>query len=332
MQNEIPEKVKLVVRNGESQADFARRLFMEAARVAGMPLLEQVSFADYMIKSGEHLFVGKDEKPRLKWLEDPSPKDNNPLVSDKEWKAKHGQWHTHVLGDFNKEELKRRQVYYVLGGGVLGSMLETAAGDTIIVDLNIVYDKNQYTVEKAQQILQPLIDDAIKIYSAIEIKFYITWTAGGGDYTKWEIIGAKDGFVNVLLCKNINKNEKDSTPVTQTYYAETGEIETANIFLIEGHLYGFEQRNLAHELGHRFGIVAHYGVSIRGFDLGNITSDISINKAIVMLRNNLIIKGVDWGRPTNLRPERYTFLPSHKLGPTTYDYLRSGAMRLARKK
>lgn len=126
MQNEIPEKVSLVVRGGESQADFARHIFMEAARLAGLPLSEQVSFADDMIKSGEHLFVGKDEKPRLRWQSDPTPKDKDPLISDAEWKKKYGTRHTHILGDFNKQEMKRRQSYYVLGGGVLGSRVEVS--------------------------------------------------------------------------------------------------------------------------------------------------------------------------------------------------------------
>lgn len=335
MPYEIPETVRLKIKVGESQLDYARRIFMEAARLAGMPLLEQGYFANDMIENGNQLFKKseKDNTPRLHWFEDPSPKDNDQLVTDLEWKKKQGKWHTHVLGNYPTEELKRRQFYYQLYGGVLGSLQEIPDNtDTIIVDLNIVYDKEHYTLETAQKKLKLLTDDAIKVYSSIEIKFYITWTAGGGDYTKWEIIGAKAGFVNVLLCKNMDKNEDKSTAVTQTYYADSGELETENIFLIEGNLYPFEQRNLAHELGHRFGIVAHYGVSILGYDFGNATSDTSINKAIVMMRNNLVIKGVDWGRPIRMDPERYTFSSKHKLGPTTYDYMRAGAAALARKK
>jgi hypothetical protein len=62
---DIPEKVSLVVRKDESQANFARRIFIEAARLAGMPLSEQMSFAEYMIQSGGHLLKGKDSIPRL---------------------------------------------------------------------------------------------------------------------------------------------------------------------------------------------------------------------------------------------------------------------------
>lgn len=106
MEYEIPERVSLTVRNGESQADFTRRILMEAARLAGMPLLEQTAYADEMMKSGGHLFNGKDNRPRLQWVEDPSPQDGDPLISDQEWKKKYGQIHTHRLREFDREDLR----------------------------------------------------------------------------------------------------------------------------------------------------------------------------------------------------------------------------------
>lgn len=168
MPYEIPETVTLKIKVGESQLSFARRIFMEAARLAGMPLLEQGYFATDMIENGNQIFIKseKDNTPRLHWFEDPSPKDNDQLVTNLEWKKKQGKWHTHVLGNYPKQELTRRQFYYQLYGGVLGSLKEISPDtDIIIIEVNIVYDETQYTLEQAQKATQATVDD-LKIHIA----------------------------------------------------------------------------------------------------------------------------------------------------------------------
>ncbi len=166
MSFKIPEKVSLVIKSGESQKDFANRIFIEAARLGGLPLLQQSYFANFMIASGQHLFVGKDEKLRLKWSNDPSPKDKNPLITDIEWKSKVGKWHTHILGDFNKAELINLQTLYVISGGVLGSFVEVTPTEIITINLNVVYDPSLITsdispqtdLEYVKQAMKPKLD------------------------------------------------------------------------------------------------------------------------------------------------------------------------------
>lgn len=350
MQNEIPNEVKLVVRNGESQADFARRLFMEAARVAGMPLLEQVSFAEYMIKSGEHLFVGKDEKPRLKWREDPSPKDNNPLVSDKEWKAKYGQWHTHTLGDFNKQELKRRQVYYALGGGILGSGLEAFKNDIIIVPLNITFESPHFDETTAAEYLKSQVQDAIDAYGQINIKFYVTYRVGtatekASDGTLARIAtGTIEGAVNVYLFYDNNAHRDRS------YMNSVSD----HIFLMKSGFYktdGMRVGALSHEIGHVFGFKG-WQVTQTAYDIfgergnnwffnsiDNLSDFAQIEPALTMMRNGLVRKDIDWvddyTKAVQLRSVRaeeiygqFAYIPRK---PTLYDLLRAGARKIAGK-
>lgn len=325
MQYEIPNSVMVAVSSRDTQLTFARRALMKAARKAGLPLLEQTAYAHfiYPLSTNDLLF-------KMRWAgKDPSLFDDSRV---KDWEFSRRA--IYELNDTEKEELRIRQIYYVLKGGVLGSMSETKNSDTIIVELNIVYDKNIYTLEKAQQILKPLIDDAENVYSAIEVKFYITWAAGTGNYEKFEISsGAKEGCVNVFFTYNVDKNARDSIAVTQTFFDDKGELGTKNIFLVRG-FYDFLQRNLTHELGHRFGIVTYSGKKFLGYDIGNYTSDKVINTAILMMRNRLVVKGIDWkGEFDSIsEPFRHLRLRGKNYGPTTLDYMRAGARQLSRKR
>lgn len=161
-------------------------------------------------------------------------------------------------------------MYYVLNGGILGSAKETPREtDTIIVDLNYVYEKSQFNQIKAQESFSKQIAFAEKVYGVIEIKFYSTWTAGTGDWEARTITeGRKDSFVNLYLSV---RKQKDGFAATDTVVDEkTGEITTKDIFLAKGQLegggitnYSLREEAFAHELGHKFGIVAYYGKKFR---------------------------------------------------------------------
>lgn len=350
MQNEIPKKVSLVVKNGESQADFARRLFMEAARLAGMPLLEQVSFAEYMINSGEHLFIGKDEKLRLKWEKDPSPKDNDPLVSDQEWKARYGKSHTHILGAFNKQELSRRQVYYMLGGGVLGSGIEASKSDIIIVQLNITFESPHFTETTAADYLKAQIQDAIDAYGQINIKFYVTYRVGtatekASDGTLSRIAtGAVDGAVNAYLFYNNDAHRdisymnsvSDHIFLMKSAYFRTDGLRVGALSHEIGHVFGFKGWQITQTAYNYFG---EYGNNVVARTIDNLSDFAQIEPALTMMRNGLVRKGIDWvddyTKEFQLRSVRaediygqFAYIPRK---PTLYDTLRAGARKFAGK-
>jgi hypothetical protein len=342
MPNEIPDKVSLEVRRGESQVDFARRLFVEAARLAGLPLQEQVLFALSMIQSGEQLFVGKDQKLRLQWAKDPSPKDKDPLVSDKEWKEKQGKWHTHILFDSNKQELKRRQVYYVLEGGVLGSMKDIPSdSDVIIVDLNLIYQQDKYNATTAQADFGKYVTDAVQAYGQLEIKFNInSWTPGDADFVfeDGEVVkanltkGSVSGFYDVIFGRRDNSNKRISyttftdqnTPIA-TYLYRTA-LDGGDVFVNRG----LRTHALAHELGHAFGLLGSPDDSILGIksdSIRNYFADWDVDKAIVRLLAGNVKKGVDWRRSGLIFPD----VSGNTQYLTVFDILRAGARALARK-
>jgi len=225
-----------------------------------------------------------------------------------------------------------------LNGSVLGSEKEIPREtDTIIVDLNFVYEKSQFNEAKAQAAFQKQIAFAEKIYGVIEIKFCSTWTAGTGDWETRAIKeGRKDSFVNIFLTV---RKQKDALAATDaTVDEKTGEVTTKDIFLAKGQLegggitnYSLREEALAHELGHKFGIIAYYGkIPYTGVDIGNIPTDIEINSAISMLGRGAVRKNIDWNRLGKGNPVIVSNMREFWATVTTYDKIRLGARRLSK--
>lgn len=325
---EVPEFVALEVTAADTQLSFVRRCLLNAAYTAGLPLLESISYALQCLS-----ITLNENTWRINWKEnkdDPTPKDSS-TVKDNEFVARRGQLTNYYLSDKEKNDLRERQNSYVLRGGVLGSQIEIASQDIIIVDLNIIFDEKQFDETKAKETLKSQVDDAVNVYNQIEVKFNIVWTAGAGNSTNLEITkGKKDSFINVFLSIG------DGGAISQTEITEpdpaTGEVKTYNIFLTREKLSvrGLSDNSmntwaLAHELGHKFGLVGYSGVKLWGFDTTNWSSDAVINTAIIKARTGSVVKGIDW----NISP----FIKSMKgdLAPTTFELLRAGAKRLGRK-
>ena len=301
---------------------------MQAALKAGLPLLESISYALFLLP------LSVDDKTyRTGWAkskDDPTPKDS-PIVKDNEFETRRGKDTTYYLTDNEKQELEIRQIHYVLSGGVLGSMIEVTDQDVIIIDLNIVFDEKQFDEVKAKETIKAQVNDAVNVYGAIEIKFNIVWTAGTGSVANLEITkGGKEGFINVFLTIG------ESGAVSQTAMTKpdrvTGEIKTYDIFLTREKfsIKGLSDNSmntwaLAHELGHKFGLVGYSGRDFLGFDTSNWSSDVAINTAILKAGTGSVVKGVDWNKSPYVR----SILKD--LTPTTFDLMRAGAKRLMRK-
>jgi hypothetical protein len=350
----IPNKVSLIVKRGESQKDFASRIFIEAARLAGLPLLQQAYFADYMIASGEHLFVGQDDKLRFKWRLDPSPNDKYPLVKDNEWQAKYGNWHTHILGDVNKTELANLQMSYLLSGGTLGSLIDVSPTEIITVDLKIVYDPMLITsdvppqtdLEYVKLAMKRQLDYWSETYSKIGINYNVRYSIGTVNPLRQEITsGALPEMINIFYL-----NDPNSLKCYSKF--NTG---SRQIFLSELRGALLMESGLCHEAGHLFGIV---GIErLKGVEnyllvkfkaaidwVQNLNSDILINSALRRLKANNVTKGIDWiedyqnppkrtyytsNRFPTVVPEPISYIAEHKL--TIFDMLRFGAKQVGGK-
>jgi hypothetical protein len=350
----IPNKVTLIVKRGESQKDFGIRIFIEAARLAGLPLLQQAYFADYMIASGEHLFVGQGEKLQFKWQHDPSPKDKNHLVTDKEWQAKYGKWHTHILGDVNKTELANLQMFYLLNGGTLGSLIDVSLTEIITVDLNIVYDPNLITsdippqtdLEYVKQAMKRQLDYWTDTYSKIGINYTVRYNLGTTNSDRGVItLGALPGMINIFYLNDPNNLKCYSKFKTGSRHIFLSELRGALLM----------ESALCHEAGHLLGIV---GIErLKGVEnyllvkfkaaidwVQNLNSDILINSALRRLKANNVTKGIDWiedyrnppkrtyytsNRFPTVVPEPISYIAEHKL--TIFDTLRFGAKQVGGK-
>lgn len=125
MQYYIPNKVSFRIGATDTQMAFVRKALMEAARIAGLPLLEQVDYADFILrlplnqKDRDKLLdvreqaKNKTKTPqfRLLWKgEDPSPDDKTIEIQDWEFNKRRGKAFNFHLNDNEKIELKRRQV------------------------------------------------------------------------------------------------------------------------------------------------------------------------------------------------------------------------------
>jgi hypothetical protein len=70
---EIPKSVTVPIRASEPVADYCKRGFVELARAVGLPLQEQVLFADSLI-------YAYPDKNSVVWFNDPTPRDNDASV------------------------------------------------------------------------------------------------------------------------------------------------------------------------------------------------------------------------------------------------------------
>ncbi len=90
----IPEVIKISLRIDEEVSDFARRIFVEAARSVGLPLQEQRIFA-------EALLVQYPQKLKRIWTADPTP-------SDKTDEIRKGDFGFLILRQYLTENAKMR--------------------------------------------------------------------------------------------------------------------------------------------------------------------------------------------------------------------------------
>ncbi len=350
MQYDVPDSVSLPIGINDTQLAFTRRALMEAARIAGLPLLEQVDFADFILRlpinqqdRNKLLDVREQAKNtertpqfRLLWnsKKDPSPKDGTFEIQDWEFNKRRGKQFGFSLNDFEKQELKRRQVYYQLNGGVLGSMKEIPRNtDIIVVDLNLIYEKGNYNATTAQNEFGKYVDDAVKAYGQLRIKFNINgWTPGDAKFVFGDILdariteGYKDGFFNVIFGRRNNSNDRIAYT---TFGAQNTPIAS---FLYKPGLDGggFVNRGLrthalAHELGHAFGLLGSEKISDP--IARNRDADWDVDKAIIRLLGGNVKRGIDWNRSGLILPDatgKINYL-------TVFDIIRAGAKLLARK-
>lgn len=351
MQYEVPNNVALPIGVNDTQLGFYRKILMEAARLAGLPLLEQADYAMFILrlpinsKEVEKLLDRRiQEKPpefRILWNgKDPSPGDKTLEIQDWEFNKRRGKNFSIALNNFEKEELTRRQIYYQLNGGTLGSMREAAAGDTIIVDLNLIYQKENYNATTAQNEFGKYVDDAVKAYGQLAIKFNVTsWTPGdakfvfGSDNSLDARIteGYKAGLFNVIFGRQNNSNDR----ISYTTFDEQNTPIASFLYKpgLDGG--GFVNRGLrlhalAHELGHAFGIIGSE-ISILGYEpsatIKNFLSDQQVDAAITQLLSGKVKKGVDWKKSGLVLPNATGKIEYF----TVFDKLRAGARALSRK-
>lgn len=293
----------------------------------------------------------KEKTPqfRLLWAtkKDPSLEDHTFEIQDWEFNKQRGKWFGFELNDFEKRELTRRQIYYQLNGGTLGAGVETPANDTIIVDLNFVYETNQFNELQAKAAIQKQIAFAEKVYGVIEIKFFKAWTAGKGNWKTLTIKeGRKPNYVNVMLTTRDDNKAVSATNVIPGKSASEDIIK--DIFLIQSQFegggglsdYSLSETSLAHELSHKFGLVGDPSDKVFGSDtffgynVRNWVSDAEINDAIKILNRGAVKKGFNWGNLGKSRSLPSGVLPANMkefwASISTYDNLRIGARRLSK--
>ncbi len=183
MKYDIPLSVTIIVGHKDSQIAFVRNALIQAAKQSGLPMSEQIDFASLILrlpinleKLNRLLTITEQQESssfRMTWIgKDPSPQDGTHSIQDLEFKKLRGNKLTYFLNDSEKEELRRRQIYYQLNGGILGSNQEIFVTDIIIVNLNFIYDRRHFSQATAQASFQKQIAFAERVYGLIEIKFY----------------------------------------------------------------------------------------------------------------------------------------------------------------
>ena len=237
-----------------------------------------------------------DKSYRTGWAkakDDPTPKDGA-QVKDNEFETRRGKQTTYYLSDKEKNDLKERQIFYVLHGGVLGSMQESLLDGVIIINLNIVYQDDQYTLQEAQAATRATVADCQSAYSAIEVKLNVIYTPGKGDasYTNEKgaygriAQGAKEGMVNVLLFTNSGYHGGRSgslyNPSSEQIFIWEGSVDVkpraknVSDTLSSG--------AIAHELVHLF--FQYAGMSMEESDFNNWSQERGIYYSLNQMRYN----------------------------------------------
>jgi hypothetical protein len=162
----IPKSITLTVGANESQLEFTRRALMEAAQLIGLPLLEQVYFADFFYP----LCGEKSANYRINWWKqsDPSPLDNDLTMHDTEWKQLCNKTFTLAITPETRDELQRRYDYFLARGGKLFSpgspfLLHTAVDEMTYVSpctaQQLLNSKFKSAIECRADALRRLIDE-----------------------------------------------------------------------------------------------------------------------------------------------------------------------------
>jgi hypothetical protein len=362
MSYEIPSVVTLVVSQNDTQIGFINRIYKEAARIAGLPLQEQIDFANFMLKlplSQEELDklfdVKKEDKLfhyRIVWNKDPTPKDKTAEIQDSEFNKLRGKWFSITLNSNIKNELARRQVYYVLGGRVLGSMVERAKNDVITVPLNITFASPHFTEATARDYLKLQVQDAVTAYGNIDIKFNVTFQVGTVSAER-----ATDGTLSRIATGTINNAINAHLFYDNNRHRDISWINdlSNHIFLMKSAFFktdGMSVGALSHEIGHGFGFKGWklarglynktgkdgWGSSLLPYMsiLDNMSDFAQIEPALAKMRSNRVQKGVDWAvdfdKAVQLRSVRadeiYGQYAYKKREPSLYDILRAGARKI----
>ena len=333
MQCEIPTFVILMAIPFETAQSFMRRAMMQTAYEAGLPLLEQVYYANHLISLG-WLFQWKDG--------DPTPQDNS-NIKDVEINTRANGAMNYWLSGAEREELKNRQANFILNGGVLGSGLEALNDFQINLNINIVYDENQYTSAQAQVTTANVISYLAESYGNINIKFNISYSAGKGDSSLVNrdgaygriASGAVSGKINVLLFANNKYSGKSGSlyyPPTELIAIWEGSMDvnpkSQNVSKT------VSSSAIAHELGHLF---FHYaGLSMSQTLENNLIQDGGIRYALSQMKYNPLF-AKDSQLPDNFEYKKmkkggfYPIPSKTKYNPTSEQLLRLGVKRLAAK-
>jgi RHS repeat-associated protein len=198
--------------------------------------------------------------------------------------------------------------------------------EKLTVNLNIVYDKRQFTEEEAKKAAAAQVADLKKVYGPLDIDFSVSYTAGTANSAKTQITeGLQAGGINVFLSKS--RNEEGVTRGNGQIFISLASNQKSDSGL------------LSHEVAHKLGMTYTTGISIGGVDLGNVYSDFHINTSNAKLRRGGAKEGVNWwddyrkAPPTvsSVRICRDLIVSKHPRNPTTFDIYRLGARRLAGK-
>lgn len=288
---EVPDFVVLEVTANDTQLSFIKKALFQAAYTAGLPLLESISYVLLSFPTGIN-----DKTFRTGWAktkEDPTPKDSA-TVKDNEFESRRGKQTTYYLSDKEKDDLRTRQIFYVLHGGVLGSMQESLLDGVIAIDLNIVYQDDQYNLQEAQAATNATVEDCQNAYKAIDVKFNVIYTPGKGDASYVQADGsygriaqgAKEGMVNVLLFANKGYHGGRSgslyNPNSEQVFIWEGSVDVApRARNVSDTL---SSAAIAHELTHLF---FHYAGLAMESTVGNyLTQETGIRYSVNQMRYN----------------------------------------------
>lgn len=339
---EVTDFVVLEVTAADTQLSFIKRALFQAAYTAGLPLLESISYVLLSFPTGVN-----DKTFRTGWAktkEDPTPKDSA-TVKDNEFEARRGKQTTYYLTDKEKDDLRTRQIFYVLHGGVLGSMQESLLDGVISIDLNIVYQDDQYNLQEAQTATKATVADCQNAYAAIDVKFNVIYTPGKGDASYVQADGsygriaqgAKEGMINVLLFAN-----------NGYHGGRSGSLYNANseqIFIWEGSVdVAPRARNIsdtlssaaiAHELTHLF---FHYaGLATEPSFWNYANQESGIRYAVNQMRYNPFFSPDpklpdDFDYTKDLKYGGFGYMPPSgtRYKPTYEQLIRIGAKRISR--